>query len=226
MTSRTRTESLAAKRVRRAPAALLICDMLNTFEFPEAKLLHPAALRAARAVKRLKVRAKAAGVPVIYVNDNFGHWLSDWRTIFDLCTRPECLGKEIAELLRPDSDDYFILKPKHSGFHFTSLEVLLGQMKTRRLIITGVAGDICVLFTAHDAHMRDYEVIVPRDCVASNRAAANAFALRQLRDNFGMNIAPSTALTAALKSVGVKPGRGGSPRGSLRRGSRRAASGK
>lgn len=194
MASSKTSESPAAKRVTRASTALLICDMLNTFEFPEARQLHPAALRAARAVKRLKARAKASGVPVIYVNDNFGHWLSDWKTIFDLCTRRDCLGKEIAELLRPEPDDYFILKPKHSGFHFTSLEVLLAQMKTRRLIITGVAGDICVLFTAHDAHMRDYEVLVPRDCVASNRVAANAFALRQLRDNFGMNIAPSTTL--------------------------------
>lgn len=115
----------------RARVVLLICDMLNTMEFPEARQLRPHALKAARAIARLKRRLKKKKIPVIYVNDNFGRWHSDWKAIYELCSRDGCLGKEIAETVRPDEDDDFILKPKHSGFYQTSLENLLAELGAR-----------------------------------------------------------------------------------------------
>src|SRR4051812_33581115 len=108
--------------------ALLIVDMINAFDFDGASTMLPRALAAARAVAALGQRARRADVPVIYVNDNFGRWRSDFRSILDHVLDGGCPGKPIAELLRPHPDDYFVLKPKHSGFQFTTLDVLLAHL--------------------------------------------------------------------------------------------------
>jgi len=107
-------------------------------------------------------------VPAVYVNDNFGRWRSDFHQILAHC--PRSPGRDIARLLKPGKDDYFVLKPKHSGFQFTTLDVLLEHLGAETLILTGVAGNFCVLFTAHDAYMRDFRLVVPRDCIARARA--------------------------------------------------------
>ena len=86
-------------------------------------------------------------------------------------------GEGLIEQLHPDEDDYFVLKPKHSGFFSSTLETLLRYLGARRLIITGIAGNFCVLFTANDAYMRDFELIVPSDCTISNSKAENKNAL-------------------------------------------------
>src|SRR5436305_65587 len=125
-------------------AALLIIDMLNTLEFPEWKRLMKGALPAANAILGLKQKAKRAGIPVIYVNDNFGLWRSSWEEVYEHCVRSK--GRPLAESLKPDHDDYFVLKPKHSGFYSTTLEVLLENLGAKTLILTGIAGNICVLF--------------------------------------------------------------------------------
>jgi len=160
--------------------ALLIIDMINAFDFVGAKAMLPRALAAARAVAALKRRARAARVPVIYVNDNFGRWRSDFHQILEHCLRSP--GRKVAQLLEPDDDDYFVLKPKHSGFQFTTLGVLLEHLGAEVLILTGVAANFCVLFTAHDAYMRDYRLVVPRDCVASLTERANRAALDHMAD--------------------------------------------
>ena len=166
--------------------ALLIIDMLNTLDFPEGKSLLRFALPAARCIAKLKKRLKQRGVPVIYVNDNFGQWQSDWKSVYNACSSKDSIGCELAQALKPEEDDYFVLKPKHSGFYSTTLDVLLSALGAKKLYLTGIAGNICVLFTANDAHMRDYEVVVPRDCIASNTKADNRYALRQMRDVLGL----------------------------------------
>jgi nicotinamidase-related amidase len=135
----------------------------------------------ARKISQLKERAKKAGVPVIYVNDNFGRWQSDFHRQVQHGLGGESRGREIVRLLQPEEDDYFVLKPKHSGFFSTTLETLLRYLGSKTLIITGIAGNFCVLFTANDAYMRDYELIVPSDCTASNSAAENKEALALMR---------------------------------------------
>jgi nicotinamidase-related amidase len=148
---------------------------------PEASQLLRLARPMARKLVRLKERAKKAGVPVIYVNDNFGRWQSDFRRQVQHCLRTESRGHEIVRLLQPDEDDYFVLKPKHSGFFSTTLETLLRYLGSETLIITGIAGNFCVLFTANDAYMRDYALIIPADCTASNSATENREALALMR---------------------------------------------
>jgi nicotinamidase-related amidase len=148
----------------------------------------------ARKLLRLKERAKKAGIPVIYVNDNFGRWQSDFRRLVQHCLQKNSPGHEIVSLLRPEEDDYFVLKPKHSGFFSTTLETLLRYLRSKKLILTGIAGNFCVLFTANDAYMRDYDLIIPSDCTVSNTAAENREALTLMKKFLKADIRASTAL--------------------------------
>lgn len=168
------------RRRRGERTALLLVDWINGLDFPGSEALLAAAIPAARATARLRRRADRAGIPVVYVNDNFDCWTADFETLAAVCRRG--IGRPLVDLLQPRKRDYFILKPKHSGFLHTPLELLLDYLDAGRLVFTGLAGNICVLFTAHDAHMRDFEVVVARDCVASNTPAQNALALEQLSD--------------------------------------------
>jgi nicotinamidase-related amidase len=156
--------------------ALLLIDVINDFDFPEVDQLLKHARPMARNLLRLKQRAQKAGVPVIYVNDNFGRWKSDFRRTVDYCVL-HGRGRDIVKLLRPEENDYFVLKPKHSGFFSTTLETLLRYLETQTLILTGIAGNFCVLFTANDAYMRDFNLLVPSDCTVSNTKKENDAAL-------------------------------------------------
>ena len=160
--------------------ALLLIDVINDFDFPEADQLLRYARPMARILLRLKRRAQKAGVPVIYVNDNFGRWKSDFRRTVDYCAR-HGRGRDIVKLLRPEENDYFVLKPKHSGFFSTTLETLLRYLESQTLILTGIAGNFCVLFTANDAYMRDFHLFVPSDCTVSNTKKENDSALRLMK---------------------------------------------
>ena len=88
--------------------ALLLIDVINDFDFPEADQLLKYARPMARNLLRLKRRAQKAGVPVVYVNDNFGRWQSDFRKLVTRCLEGSCRGKEVAKLLHPEEDDYFV----------------------------------------------------------------------------------------------------------------------
>ena len=156
---------------------LILIDLINDFEFDGADEIFTNTLAIAQPIADLKKNAKAAGIPVIYVNDNFGKWQSDFRKLVDHCLEDNVKGKPIAKLLRPDEQDYFVLKPKHSAFYSTSLELLLRYLKANTLILTGIAGNICVLFTANDGYMRDFNLVIPEDCIASESEADNHHAI-------------------------------------------------
>lgn len=180
-----------------AAAALLLIDLINDFEYPGGDALLAQTLPLVERLAGLKRRAKAAGVPVVYVNDNYGRWRSDFRALVEHCLRDGARGRAVVTRLLPEPDDYFVLKPKHSGFYSTTLDVLLAYLRAQTLILTGIAGDNCVLFTAHDAFLRDYRLVVPADCVASIDPASNAYALGRLRELLGADLTPSTALDLA-----------------------------
>lgn len=182
----------------KAPAALLLIDVINDLDFEGAEHLLEHALPMARRLADLKRRAKEAGLPAIYVNDNFGRWRSDFQSLVDRCLDQECIGRPIVERLQPEENDYFVLKPKHSGFHSTALDILLLHFGASRLILTGIAANICVLFTANDAYMRDYRLYVPEDCVASNSATEARHALDQMHNILRADIRPSTEIELQL----------------------------
>jgi nicotinamidase-related amidase len=174
--------------------ALLLIDVIDAMDFEGADELLEHALPMARRIADIKKRARAARIPVVYVNDNFGRWQSDFRGVLEHCLDKTVPGRSIATLLEPDANDYFVLKPKHSGFFSTTLDILLTYLGARALILTGLTGNICVLFTAHDAFLRDYHLVVPSDCVASITKADNDYALRQIRDVLKADTTPSTDL--------------------------------
>jgi nicotinamidase-related amidase len=178
----------------KSKVALLLIDVINDLDFPDADQLLTHALPMARQIAALKKRAKRDGVPVVYVNDNFGRWRSDFRAQVEHCLNDGGTGKPIVELLRPEEDDYFVLKPKHSGFFATTLDTLLKYLGVETVILTGVAANICVLFTANDAYMRDLKLIVPADCVASNTIEDNDYALKQMHVVLKADIRPSTEI--------------------------------
>jgi nicotinamidase-related amidase len=164
-----------------SPAALLLIDVINDLEFPEGDQILPAALQMAEQVAQLRDRARAAGIPVIYVNDNFGRWRSDFRNLVDHCLNDGVRGEPLVRALHPSEQDYFVLKPKHSGFFSTTLDILLNYLGARRLILTGIAGNMCVLYTASDAYMRDFDLYVPEDCAVSNTPVENQAAFDHMR---------------------------------------------
>ena len=173
---------------------LLLIDVINDLEFEDGELLLPHALAMAERIAALKARTQAANMPSIYVNDNFGQWRSDFGHLVDHCLKDNVRGEPIVQLLKPNKDDYFVLKPKHSGFYLTTLELLLEYLGAKTLILTGLAGDICVLFTANDAYMRDYKLHIPADCVASNTEESNQRALQIMQRALKADTTLSTEL--------------------------------
>ncbi|GAC1428681.1 MAG: cysteine hydrolase [Thermoanaerobaculia bacterium] len=177
-----------------ATVALLLIDVINDLEFEGAEQLVEQAVPMARRIAELKQRARAAGIPAIYVNDNFGRWQSDFRRVVVHCLEDGVRGEEVAGLLTPEDDDYFVLKPKHSAFYATTLDTLLQYLGARTLILTGIAGNICILFSANDAYMRDFNLIVPSDCTVSNTEEENRHALEQMKSVLKADITPSAEL--------------------------------
>jgi len=191
---RSSSSDLHGNAPDRCAAALLLIDWINDLEFEGGDRLLPQALAAAKATAALRQRAKQAGVPMIYCNDNFGRWRSDFREVVRHCLDDDVAGRPIAQLLAPGREDYFVLKPKHSAFFATVLETLLEHLGAKRLILGGFAGDACVLMTAADAHLHDYEIHVPRDCIASQSRKENTQALRYMARVLDADTTASTAL--------------------------------
>ncbi|HEX8312143.1 MAG TPA: isochorismatase family cysteine hydrolase [Chthoniobacteraceae bacterium] len=189
----------------RSPVVLLLIDVINDMEFEGGEKLLKHALPAARKIAALKKRAKAAGVPAIYVNDNFGRWQSDFTKLVRHCLEDGVRGAPITEILQPEEEDYFVLKPKHSGFFASSLDILLQYLGAETLILTGFAGNLCVLYTANDAYMRDYSLIVPSDCMASEIARANVYALDQMKRYLKAKTSPSSRVRFEPGPDGAQP---------------------
>jgi len=171
-----------------------LIDVINDFEFAGAETLFKYALPAAKQIASLKRRAGDAGIPAIYVNDNFGKWRSDFRQQLDHVLDDGCRGEQIARLLQPGKEDYFVLKAKHSGFYHTQLDLLIEYLQVKTVILAGFATDMCVLFTASDAYLRDLEIIVPPDCSAAATKEHHDTALEHMSRVLHVNTTPSTEI--------------------------------
>lgn len=188
-----------------SPAALILIDVINDFDFPDGDKLLRNALPMAPKLARLKERARRAGIPSIYVNDNFGQWRSDASKLLEYCLRPESAGREFVQILRPDPDDYFVLKPMHSAFFQTPLELLLGYLGASSVILCGLATNSCIVCTAHDANMRELRVYVPSDCSAAKLRREHEQAIRHLAEMADANTTPSAAMRlGALRNTGTR----------------------
>ena len=182
---------------------MLLIDFMNPLDFEGASALAPRAVRAAKRTAALKARMHAGRAPVIYANDNFGQWESDFEAIIERCRRRGGASAEMARLLAPVPGDRSVLKPRHSAFFGTPLEFLLDELAVSQLVLTGLAADSCVMFTAHDAYLRKYELWVPGDCVASEHDAYRRDALSYM----------ARTLKAKVDPAGVMPRRATLPAG-------------
>jgi nicotinamidase-related amidase len=176
----------------KADTALLLIDVINDLEFDGGERLLEHAIPMAGALAGLKRRAKAAGIPAIYTNDNFGRWRSDFPKLVRSFLEHNVRGRPVVARLTPEEDDYFVLKPKHSAFFQTNLEILLRYLGASTLILTGMAADICVLFTANDAYMRDFRIVVPPDCTASENSKDNEEVMRLMQRVLKAEIKPAS----------------------------------
>lgn len=174
--------------------ALVILDMISLWDFPDADRLLPAALDIAPRLARLRQRCHEAGVPVIYANDNRGRWRSDFRQLVQDARAADGPGARIVEQLAPDPDDYFLLKPKHSAFFATPMELLLNDLGVEQIIVTGVSSDQCVLSTVADARMHNRVAVVPQDCVGTQSDERNQAAIRHFQEVIGIATTPSSRL--------------------------------
>jgi len=177
-----------------ASTALLLVDVINLFDFPAGAAFARRAIASARRIARLRDRAHRASIPVVYVNDNWGRWRSDFKSIVADCSQPGRPGAAIATLLAPTGRDFFVLKPHLSGFHDTPLDTLLQSGDVKTVVVAGFAADNCVYFTAAEAHMRDYRVVVPSDCCASEQDSERRHTLGKMRKLLHADTRTSRAL--------------------------------
>jgi nicotinamidase-related amidase len=167
---------------------VIFVDIINDFNFPGGdKLLHHTESILPNLVK-LKEQAKENDIPIIYVNDHYGLWQADFNKIIEQCKNK--YSENIIEAIKPDDTDYFLIKPQHSAFFQTPLQSLLTELNRNRLIIAGIAGDICILFTAKDAYMYKMDLHIPRNCMASEDQETNDYALYLMRSVMKANIDP------------------------------------
>jgi nicotinamidase-related amidase len=172
--------------------ALLLVDFMNPLDFPGSDKLAPQALRAARRTDALREQL-GRRVPVIYANDNFGRWDSQFDSVIADCQGRGGASAAIARLLAPRAGDCSVLKPRHSAFFGTPLQFLLDDLRVNTLILTGIAADSCVTFTALDAYLHRYRLWVPADCIAAESPTLKRRAMQHLSRVCKAEIAASTA---------------------------------
>jgi len=182
---------IALPKLPPSKTVLLLVDFINPLKFEGADQIAPSALAAARQTAALRRRLAREGVRTVYANDNYGTWTSDFKELLKRCTALRGVAGEMARLLAPTSKDFTLLKPRHSAFYATPLNLLLEQLQCRRLVVAGIAADSCVLFSAMDAYLRGYSLWVPVDCVAAETEEARDMALAQMERVLKADVRPS-----------------------------------
>jgi nicotinamidase-related amidase len=197
MPATPRGSGLSPRRLPTRQRVLLLVDFITSLDFPGGDKLAAPALEAAQATAALKDRLVAEGVAVIYANDNYGVWQSDFHSLVSTCIGLDGEAGEIARVLYPQATDLTILKPRHSAFYASPLELLLTEMQATELVICGLATDMCVQLTAADAFLREFKVWVPADCTAAETPQAKDQALRYMADVLKCDTRPSGAAPPA-----------------------------
>jgi nicotinamidase-related amidase len=178
----------------KSSVALILIDVINHFDFPDGDKILKNALPMADRLAKLKQRCRRADIPAIYVNDNFGQWRSDATSLVKRCLEVRCAGKPFVEQIRPDEQDYFVLKPMHSAFFQTPLEILLHYLGATSLILAGLATNSCIVCTAHDAKMRNFSLYVPSDCCAARTPREHKQAIEHIKEMTCASVVASHSL--------------------------------
>lgn len=169
-----------------SPTALIVVDMINAYDHPDAEQLIPSVERVLPPMRRLIRRAREEDVPVIYVNDNFGKWRSHHDEILDAVLQGPHAA--LVEPVRPDDESLFVVKARHSIFYETPLEYLLFQRGVQRIVLCGQVTEQCVLYSALDAHIRHFQVGVAQDAVAHIHPDLAGAALEMMARNMSAEV--------------------------------------
>jgi nicotinamidase-related amidase len=198
--------SLNGNAPDRSNAVLILVDVINDLDFPNNKELVRNCRPLAKNIGRLKVRCKRAGIPVLYVNDNYGKWRSDFSAVLSHSLRKDSPGREMVRLLEPEPDDYIILKPKHSAFYATPLETVLSYIGARNVIVAGLTTNACVLLTVADFYVREHALFVPQDCVRALNLSDHQKALQLMKNSYGANTTVSSRIPLSRLSKAHREG--------------------
>ena len=191
----TRSESdLHGNAPDRSNAVLILVDVINDLDFPNNRELVRGSRRLAKSIARLKLRCKRVGIPVVYVNDNYGKWRSDFSAVLKHSVREGSPGREMVRLLAPEPDDYIILKPKHSAFYASPLETILAYIGARNVIVSGLTTNACVSLTVADLYVREFKIFVPQDCVQALNSTDHRRALQLMKTSYGANTIVSSRI--------------------------------
>jgi nicotinamidase-related amidase len=167
--------------------ALLVIDMLNPYDHPDADQLAHSAAEAVPRIGELIERARSEDVPVVYVNDNYGDWNSSSEELAEKAISGE--HPDLVRPLLPPEGSSFVIKARHSVFYGTPLEYLLDAMQVERLVLAGQVTEQCILYSALDAYVRHFEVVVPRDAVAHIHSHLADAALELMERNMSADVA-------------------------------------
>ncbi|HEX8206480.1 MAG TPA: isochorismatase family cysteine hydrolase [Solirubrobacteraceae bacterium] len=173
-------------------SALVVIDMLNAYDFDDAEKLADSVREVLPNLKALIDRAAEADIPIVYVNDNYGDWNSSADELVETARRGRF--PELIEEIAPRDDVKFVIKGRHSIFYATPLEYLVKELEVDRLILTGQVTEQCVLYSALDAYVRDFEVAVPRDAVAHIHDDLAEASLRMMEINMSADTTPAADL--------------------------------
>lgn len=198
-------DSDAANLVSPFDAVLLLVDVLNDLEFPGGEQLLNLAWPMARRIAGLKLRARLAGIPAVYLDEMGDGWRSSFSQQIDRCLHADVRGRPIVELLRPQDDDLLVYKPQNPMSFQSRLDRLLATLKTKTLILTGVASDICALLAMNDLYLGQFRLLVPWDCVAAKTEADRQSALEQMWRLLQVDTRPSTTLDFFAWPLGPWP---------------------
>ena len=168
--------------------AVIVIDMINAYDFADAEKVVPSAKEALPAMRRLIEEAPRNDMPVIYVNDNFGHWRSQRDELVEQALDGE--HPDLVEPIRPSDDALFVVKARHSIFYQTPLEYLLNQEDVGNLILTGQVTEQCILYSALDSYIRHFDVRVPPDAVAHIHEDLAGAALTMMERNMSADLSP------------------------------------
>ncbi|MFW3476521.1 cysteine hydrolase family protein [Streptomyces microflavus] len=174
-------------------SALIVIDMINSYDHPDAELLVPSVRTALPQLTRLIDRARGEGVPVVYANDNFGEWRSHHGEIIETALAGR--NAELVEPVLPDDDSLFVVKARHSIFYETPLSYLLSQLGVDHVVLCGQVTEQCVLYSALDAHIRQLRVTVPEDAVAHIHKDLAEAALRMMERNMSATVRTAGTVT-------------------------------
>ena len=186
-----RSRRIDIKELAPSRIVLLLVDFINPMNFDGAEALDRSAVGAARAAAKLRRQLGREGCQTIYANDNYGVWRSDFSNLWHTCSRSVGPSAAMALALRPRKQDFTILKPRHSAFFSTPLDLVLRQLQCKRIVLTGLTADNCVLFTAMDAYVRGYSLWIPADCTAAQSEAAKDQALAHMARVLKADIHPA-----------------------------------